>query len=203
MQEGYISLIEREIGFECCGVAATGQEALERIPEAEPDLVLIDIFIPGMSGLELIKHLHSLYPDLLLLVVSAHDEGLYAERALRAGARGYVMKETAASVTIEAIREVLKGNLYVSEDIRRTFLERYLGRSGDEPTSPIGQLTDRELETFTYIGHGMATRAIAERMHISPKTVETYRANIKSKLGVSTSAEMVQRAVLWVESQSQ
>ena len=201
MQEGYISLIDRESGLICCGVASSGPEALERIPEANPDLVLIDLFIPGMNGLELVKHLHSLYPDLLLLVISAHDEGLYAERVLRAGARGYVMKDAAASVTIEAVREVLGGNLFVSDDIRHTLLERYLGRGSDDG-SLMGQLTDREREAFTYIGHGLATRAIAERMHISPKTVETYRANIKQKLGVSTSAEMVQRAVLWVESQT-
>lgn len=200
MREGYASLIGREAGMEICGEAATGHEALERIPQASPDLVLIDISIPGINGIELIKRLQHQAPDLPLLVVSAHDETLYAERVFRAGAKGYVMKHEAASIVVRAINEVLAGELFASERIRNKFFHRYLGGTASAEGTPLEELSDRELEVFQYLGRGYSTREIAEAMLISPKTVETYRANIKNKLGVESSAELTRRAVLWVES---
>ena len=201
MREGYRSLLEREPDMDCCGEAGSGFEALDRIPEADPDLVLVDLLMPELSGLELLKQLSSLYPELPTLVVSAHDEALYAERALRAGAQGYLMKREVSKVVIEAIRTVLSGRRFLSEGVRDLFAQRYLGTDA-EPGSPLEQLTDRELEVFEHLGRGLTTREIAESMNISPKTVETYRSNIKQKLALDNISELIQRAVIWVDSET-
>ena len=186
-------------------VAAVGsaEEALEALsdPDAdlEVDLVVTDLSLPGMSGIELVKHVHALRPDMPVLVVSRHDEGVYAERALRAGARGYVSKLEADSVLVGAVRLVLAGGVHVSPDVQARLLGRSVGRMGDPTAGPTAVLSDRELEVFEATGRGAATREIAERMHLSVKTVESYRARIKEKLGLGSAAELMQHAVRWVE----
>ncbi|NNF02937.1 MAG: response regulator transcription factor, partial [Rhodothermales bacterium] len=164
-----------------------------------PDLVMVDISLPGMSGLELVKHLQAIKPELKILVVSRHDESLYAERAIRAGARGYVMKLEAGEVMVKAIRRIMNGGIYVSEEINERLLLGMI--SGHQPLkeSPLDLLSDRELEVFELTGRGSGTREIAEKLHLSVKTVESYRARIKSKLNLGSAAELMQHAVQWVE----
>jgi DNA-binding NarL/FixJ family response regulator len=152
-----------------------------------------------MSGLELIKHIHAIKPDVLTLVVSRHDEALYAERAIRAGARGYVMKLEAGQVIVKAIRRVLNGGVYVSEEINERLLMGLASGMDTVAKSPFDLLSDRELEVFELTGRGYGTRDIAERLHLSVKTVESYRARIKNKLNLSSAAELMQHAVQWVE----
>lgn len=199
MREGYRSLLEREPDLAVCGEAGDGLTALDAIETAAPDLVLVDLQIPGLSGLELIKRLRGQYDDLKQLVISAHDETLYAERVMRAGAHGYIMKHEAADLVIGAIRDVLDGRTYLSPQVRDLFAQRYIG-SDESAASLFDQLTDRELEVFEAFGRGLSTREVAERLHISPKTVETYRGNIKQKLGIEHTTELIHRAVVWVES---
>lgn len=202
VREGYLSILRRAPDLEVCGEAEDGLQALDAITETKPDIAVIDLSIPGINGLELIKQLQAIQPELQVLVVSAHDEAIYAERALRAGARGYIMKHRASRTIIEGIRQVLRGDLYLSEPLRASFLSRYLDRGDDETSSPLDHLTDRELETFQFIGQGLATKEIAAEMKVSPKTIDTYRAHLKDKLGTSSSAELLRMAVLWVETGS-
>lgn len=190
---------------EALGSAEEALAVLSGLPPggADIDLVVTDLSLPGMSGIELVKHVHALRPDLPVLVVSRHDEGVYAERALRAGARGYVSKLEADSVLVGAVRLVLTGGVHVSDDVQARLLGRSVGRSGDPTASPAAALSDRELEVFEAVGRGAPTRVIAERMHLSVKTVESYRARIKEKLGLSSGAELMQHAVRWVEESRQ
>ena len=160
----------------------------------------MDISLPGMSGLEFIKHAHALHPKMRMIVVSRHDEALYAERAIRAGARGYVMKLEADTIIVDAIRRVLEGRIYVSPEINERLLLGMLSGRDAMQRSPLEILSDRELEVFELTGRGVSTREIAERLHLSIKTVESYRARIKSKLDLSSATELLQQAVQWVES---
>lgn len=204
MRKGYQFLLAQEPDLEVCGEAGTALEALERIAEARPDLVVVDITLGGMSGLELVKHLQAQWPELPTLVVSTHDEALYGERALLAGARGYIMKNEVDTAVVEAIRRVLRGGFYLSEAMSTQILTRFQ-RQGSLPAAgdanPIRRLTDRELEVFERIGQGLTTQQIAEALLISPKTVESHRGRIKEKLAVATTTMLVQRATLWVERQ--
>jgi DNA-binding NarL/FixJ family response regulator len=201
MRWGYIALINQEQDLHVCGEAGTALEALELIPEADPDLAIVDISLEGMNGIELTKHLQTQYPDLPVLIVSMHDESLYGERALRAGARGYIMKKEARTKIVEAIRRILGGSFYLSEEMSTKILLQYQGRRFDEERSSIERLSDRELEVFELLGRGYATREIAEALLISPKTVESHKNRIKVKLAVETAAQLVQHAVQWVQTQ--
>jgi len=198
MRKGYQFLIDQEPDLVVCGEAGTALEALEKVSEEHPDLMLVDISLGGMSGLELIKKVHAQYPELATLVVSTHDESLYGERALRAGARGYVMKSEADGVIVEAIRRVLHGGYYVSERMSDKILRQFQqqGTSLVAETS-VQQLSDRELEVFELMGQGMTTQEIAEALVISPKTVESHRGRIKAKLAIETTTELMRRATLW------
>ncbi len=198
VREGFVRMIERAAGLELAGQAANAAEALDRIGAAEADLALIDVALPGMSGVELIKHLQAHHPEVLLLVISSHDEVLYAERVMRSGARGYVMKSESVEVLVQAIYEVLEGRRFVSKTMQSRMLRQFVGKDEDE-SSPIERLSDRELEVFRHIGTGLATREIAETMDISIKTVETYRANIKQKLDLDDAYQLMRHAVVWVE----
>ncbi|MEM8600568.1 MAG: response regulator transcription factor [Bacteroidota bacterium] len=202
LRKGLALTLNAEPDLEVVGQAASAEEALEAFSTLDPDVVLIDISLPGMSGLELLKHLLALKPDLLTLVVSRHDEALYAERAVRAGAKGYVMKVEAADEIVQAVRHVLRGGIYMSEDLKdRLLFGAAVGRKAPMQ-SPLEVLSDRELEVFEMTGRGLPTREIAERLHLSVKTVESYRARIKTKLSLDSGTELMQHAVRWVESES-
>ena len=200
MQEGYARLINREADVELCGRADSGVEALHAIPEAFPDLAVVDLSIPGMNGLDLLKQLRVSAPQVRCLVVTAHSEALYAERAIRAGAHGFLNKDAPPSEILVAIRTVLGGERYLSPALR----DRLDGQSSDSdsrvPENALEVLTDRELEVFRHFGLGCSTSQTAEALFISPKTVETHRENIKRKLGLDRANEVIQRATLWVES---
>ncbi|MEX1055611.1 MAG: response regulator transcription factor [Rhodothermales bacterium] len=202
MRWGYIALINQEMDLEVCGEAGTALDALEKIAATKPDLAIIDISLDGMNGIELTKHLQALQPELPVLIVSMHDESLYGERALRAGAKGYIMKREARTRIVEAIRRVLNGSFYLSDEMSTKILLQYQGRRMDEESSSIERLSDRELEVFELFGRGFSTREIAESLLISPKTVESHRNRIKTKLAVDSTSELLQRAVQWVQMES-
>lgn len=200
MRRGYASLIGREPDLEICGEAGSAVEALSTIGNCSPDLAIIDISLGGMNGLELIKQLQAQRPQLLILVVSMHDESLYAERVLAAGAKGYIMKSVVDRTVIDAIRRILTGGYFVSEKMSSRFLSQLGGRrAAASPRMLVANLSDRELEVFELLGHGRTTAEIASALMISPKTVETHRARIKEKLGVATGRELLLYAVRWVE----
>jgi len=199
--EGLRELIEHEQDLVICGGVQEAEKALGAISKLKPDLVLVDISLPGKSGLELIKDIKARHPQLPILVLSMHDEKVYAERALRAGAAGYVMKAEATEKVVEAIHKVLGGEVYVSDAVAATMVRKFVGLRSDAAVSPIEQLSDRELEVFQLIGHGLPSREIAKKLHLSVKTIETYRDHIKRKLGLKDATELLQYAIQWVQSQ--
>ena len=199
MRKGLALALNAEIDLTVCGQVANAEEALGALEELDPDLAIVDISLPGMSGLELIKHMQALRPEMRTLVVSRHDEALYAERAIRAGARGYVMKLEAGEMIVKAVRRVLGGGIYVSEEINERLLLALAAGRPKMAESPLELLSDRELEVFELTGRGRGTREIAERLYLSVKTVESYRARIKDKLNLKSAAELMQHAVQWVE----
>ena len=199
LRQGIAMTIEAEADFEVVGQASDAEEALARFDALAPDLVITDISLPGMNGLELLKHLLTLYPDLPVLVVSRHDEELYAERAVRAGARGYVSKLAAGDQIVTAIRRVLRGGIHLSEDLKDRLLFGAASGVKDATQTPLEVLSDRELEVFEMTGRGIPTREISERLHLSVKTVESYRSRIKTKLGLTNGTELMKHAVAWVE----
>lgn len=203
MRKGLALTLNAETDLEVVAQSESAEEALDAFEKTMPDLVIVDISLPGMSGLELIKHLLALKPDVAVLVVSRHDEALYAERAIRAGARGYVMKLEAGEVIVKAVRRVLAGGVYVSEEINERLLVGMATGRSSMTESPLEVLSDRELEVFELTGRGLGTRDIAERLHLSVKTVESYRARIKNKLNLNTATELMQHAVQWVESEGE
>ncbi len=199
MRHGLAQLIKMEPGLEVCGEAGTAAEGVAQVERLKPDLVVIDLTLPDKNGLELLKDLRSLHPSIHCLVLSMHDEGLYAERALRAGARGYIMKEAAAENLITAIQRVRAGGIYVSEMIASRMLEQVSGQRGKQGAAGIETLTDRELEVLAMIGNGTPTKNIAEKLKISTRTVEAHRAHIKEKLNLTDGPALVRYAVQWVE----
>lgn len=203
MRRGYRALINGEMDLEVCGEAETAAEAFSNIPRTAPDLVIADISLEGMNGIEFIKRLHTEYPEIEVLVVSMHDESLYAERALHAGAAGYLMKNEAESRVIPAIRRVLNGRYAVSDRIEDQIMLQFAGQKSLEEAADsheaLGQLSDRELEVFELHGRGLSTREMAAALDISPKTVATHRGRIKTKLAILSTPELVRRAVLWIE----
>ncbi len=201
-REGLAQLIGNQPDLEVCGEAGDAFEALEKIGLLKPDLVLSDITQPGKNGLELIKDIHSMHPGVMVLVISMHDEALYVERVLRAGGRGYVMKQEGGKKIAEAIRQVLEGRIHVSEKMSAKILEVFSGHRTELGASPVEKLTDREFEVFQLIGQGIETKRMADKLHLSPKTVEVHRANIKAKLKLTSMSELIRYAVRWVESQN-
>ncbi len=201
MRKGLLQLVEDERDLAVCAEADTAGEAMNLIGRHKPDLVLADITLPDKSGLELIKDLQALHPGLPVLVISMHDETLYAERVLRAGGRGYIMKQAGGEKMLEAIRRVLGGQFYVSEAMSAKIFEGLSGRRAQAGGSPMQKLTDREFEIFQLIGQGRGTREIAQQLHLSAKTVEVHRLHIKEKLDLKTASELIRQAVRWVETQ--
>ena len=202
MRQGLAALINNEKDLAVCREAESAAQAMEAIASAKPDLVIADITLPDKSGLELIKDTLALHPGLRILVVSMHDESLYAERVLRAGGRGYIMKQEGGRRLMEGIRQVLAGQIYVSEKMSKRILEIFSGRRDSSGGSPVEKLTDREFEVFQLIGGGKTTREIADRLRLSVKTVEVHRLHIKKKLGINTAAGLIRFAVRWVEARS-
>jgi DNA-binding NarL/FixJ family response regulator len=195
MREGVARWIQRAPELEVCGQAESAAEALSLVAKLKPDLVLVDISLPGSNGLELIKDLAALQPGLPVVVLSMHDESLYAGRALRAGARGYIMKRAGGDRVVEAIREVLQGRIAVSPQMATHLLEEYSGRKSRSGRTTLPNLTDREFEIFQLFGEAKSNREIAEQLHLSPKTVETHRMNLTRKLKVKTPAELLRLAL--------
>jgi len=203
MRMGLAHLIGRQEDLMVCGEAGNPAEALQFLAANPADLVLSDITMPGRSGIEFIKDLQALHPKLPVLVISMHDETVYAERVLRAGARGYIMKEAGGDNLLLAIRQVLAGGVHVSAQVSARIVEAASGRRPRGSDSPIGKLSDREFEVFQLIGQGCNTHDIAAKLGLSSKTVDVHRANIKGKLGLPDMTALVRHAVRWVESQSQ
>lgn len=204
IREGLAAQLATDANLILCGEADDVVEAVSRIAAAEPDLVIVDISLKSGNGIDLVKRLKAKDPGLIILVWSMYPENLYAERALRAGARGYVNKCQSASQIMEAVHAVLDGRTYLSPEMSERLLGRMIGQTPDEAGQAwIEKLTDRELEAFELLGQGLTTQQIAMRMHVSHKTVETYRARIKEKLGLTNAVELVQHAVQWVMGKAQ
>jgi len=200
VREWLTQLIQRESDLTVCGEAEDVQEAVTKIEACKPDIVIADISLKTTHGLELVKDLQSRMPSLPVLVLSMHDESLYAERVLRAGAKGYITKQEATKKILFAIRQVLSGQIYVSEKMATRMLHKLVLGRNQEQTSPVERLTDRELEVFQLIGRGQGTRKIAEELHLGIKTVESYRARIKEKLKLEDGTQLLQQAIQWVHS---
>lgn len=200
LRMGLSEALAREPGLCVCGALATAEEALTSIEKLRPDVVLADLNLPGKSGLELVKDLAVLHPGLPVLVLSMHDEEIYAERCLRAGARGYVMKSEGSEKLAGAIHTVLAGDIHVSAKTSARIVSAITGKKNGGYQSPVTLLTDREFEVFQWIGRGKSTEDIAKLLHIGAKTVETHRMHIKTKLGMATSAELTAYAARWVAS---
>jgi DNA-binding NarL/FixJ family response regulator len=201
MRDGLVQLIGKEADLAVCGEAEDAAEAAKQIENLAPDLAIVDITLRTGNGLELIKDLQIRAPRTDVLVISMHDESLYAERVLRAGGRGYVMKQEGGKKLMEAIRQVLSGQTYISPKISAKIVDAFSGRrSGD--VSPVETLTDREFQVFQLIGAGLSTKDIGAKLNVSAKTVEVHRVNIKQKLNIGTAAELIRFAVRWIESQA-
>ena len=197
VRSGFRQLFESENDMNVCCEAATMKEALQLIKHCKPNLAIIDLSLPDGNGLELIKRVHTQYPDILILVSSMHDEDLFAERVLKAGAKGYINKQEAGEQVIVAARQVLDGKIYLSSHMAERLLLEQEGNPHAPVLSPVEHLSNRELEVFELIGHGMTTCEIADKLNISVKTIETHRANIKTKMGLSSAGELTRSAVQW------
>jgi DNA-binding NarL/FixJ family response regulator len=202
VRHGLALLLARHRDLVVCGEAGTYEEAVARVRELRPDIALIDISLKDRSGLDLIRELLPAHPELKMLVLSMHDEQDYAEKALRAGAQGYVMKEEADAMVVEAIRQVLHGEVFVSPPVSSRLLRHHTQQEpggAERPQTGIESLTERELQIFRFLGQGLTSRKIAEQLNLSARTVEVHRANIKRKLQCEDAAQLLREAVRWVE----
>ena len=197
MRQGLALLINQQQDMQVCGEAEEAQAAMQAIAQQRPDIMILDISLNGPDGLELLKSIRAVAPDLPVLILSMHDEAIYAERALRARANGYIMKQEATEKVLVAVRRILNGEIYLSDRMSNKMLQQYIGGGPPMIQSRIASLSDRELEVFRLIGEGRATREIAEELHLSVKTVETYQAHIKEKLALRTGRELIQHAIQW------
>ena len=202
LRQGITQLINQEKDLQVCGEADDPGKAMSAIEATNPDVVILDISLKGASGIELLKNVKVRFPRLLVLILSMHDESVYAQRALRAGAAGYIMKQEATEKVLVALRRILNGEVYLSEELGTRMLNRLVGGRSSLSGSPIEELSDRELEIFGLIGQGHGTRPIAEKLHLSVKTVESHRAHIKEKLNLKNATELVHHAIQWVQSET-
>ena len=197
VRERLAEVINRETDLVVCAEAEDRHQAIEAISARQPGLVIVDITLKNSDGVELIKDIHSRWPGLLVLVVSMHDESLYAERVLRAGARGYITKQEATRSILQAIRRVLEGQIFLSEAIASQILGRMTTARPGEVLGPVESLADRELQVFELTGRGLNTRQIAQQLHIGVKTVETYRHRIREKLNLQHPTDLLRSAIAW------
>jgi DNA-binding NarL/FixJ family response regulator len=197
VRQGLALMINGEPDLVVCGEAEEAGSALEAVARQRPDVVVLDLSLQGPDGIDVLKTIRTTQPDLPVLILSMHDESIYAERALRAGANGYIMKQEATENVLVALRRILRRELHVSERVANRLLKHYVGGApkGAEPT--VASLSDRELEVFRLMGAGQGTREIAEVLHLSVKTVESYQAHIKEKLSLRSSRELIKRAIEW------
>jgi DNA-binding NarL/FixJ family response regulator len=201
LRKGVGQLIDQEKDLSVVGEAEDAQKAITAIEDTKPDIALIDITLNGASGIELLKNVKSRFPKLKMLVLSMHDESVYAHRALRAGASGYIMKQEGSEKVLTAMRKVLRGEVYLSERLGDRMLHTLVNGRTSLTSSPVEELSDRELEVFNLIGQGHGTRPIAEKLHLSIKTIESHRAHIKEKLNLQNATELVHHAIQWVQSE--
>jgi DNA-binding NarL/FixJ family response regulator len=199
VREGLGARINREADFTLCGTARNGAETMEAIARLNPDIVVMDLGLPRGHGLELMQDIHAQYPRLPVLIFSMHEESVYAERALRAGARGYLMKHELPERLLEGMRTILHGGYALSREASDRLLSVFGGPVNRQSESPVAGLGNRELEVFQFIGQGKGTREIASLLNLSVKTVETYRERLKKKLNLSSGPDLARQAVLWVE----
>jgi DNA-binding NarL/FixJ family response regulator len=201
LRKGVGQLIDQERDLVVVGEAEDAHKAITAVETTRPDVALIDISLSGTSGIELLKNLNVRFPKLKMLVLSMHDESVYAHRALRAGASGYIMKQEGPEKVLTALRKVLRGEVYLSEHLGNRLLHTLVNGHARLPSSPVEELSDRELEVFSLIGQGHGTRPIAEKLHLSIKTIESHRAHIKEKLNLQNATELVHHAIQWVQSE--
>ena len=197
LRQGLAMLINQQQDMQVCGEAEEAHVAMQFIAQKKPDIMILDISLKGPDGLDLLKTIRAAHPDLPVLILSMHDEAIYAERALRARANGYIMKQEATEKGLVALRRILSGDVYLSDNMSRKMLQQYIDGAPSLLQSRIATLSDRELEVFRRIGEGRATREIADDLHLSIKTVETYQAHIKEKLSLRSGRELVQHAIQW------
>lgn len=197
VRQGLALLIDREPDLCVCGEAESAHSAFHAIATLLPDLVVLDISLSGPDGLDLLKEIRMKTANLPVLILSMHDESIYAERAMRAGANGYIMKQEATEKVLVAIRRILQGEVYLSDRLTTTMVQQYVRGASTGKSSPLLNLTDRELEVFRLIGEGHGTRQIADELHLSVKTIESYQAHIKEKLALRNARELVQHAIEW------
>lgn len=195
VQQALADMLNHEGDLEVCGTAKHPVTALEQIEKLAPDLVILDLALPGANGIELLKDIRVRRPRQMVLMLSMHDESLYAFRALRAGASGYIMKAEATEKLLHAVRQILQGGVYLSERMQKRVLGRVGGSNEDDWKEPLDQLSDRELEVLRLLGQAFGTRQIANALHLSVKTIESHRAHLKEKLGLKTGADLVQYAI--------
>ncbi len=200
VRDGLTTIINHQRDLNVCGGADDAHQALKAISELKPDIVVVDISLKNSDGIELTKSIKAKYPKLRVLVLSVHDESIYAERALRAGARAYLMKEVVSENIVKAIRSVLKGEIYVSDTISKKFLHKIAGDKAATTKTPIENLSDREFEIFRLIGVGYKASQMAKRLHLSVKTIETYRGRLKEKLNITDASKLLRYAIKWVSS---
>jgi len=197
VRQGLALLIDREGDLSVCGEADGAHSAFHAIETLRPDMVVLDISLSGPDGLDVLKEIRMKTASLPVLILSMHDESIYAERAMRAGANGYIMKQEATEKVLVAIRRILQGEVYLSDRLTNTMLQQYVRGVSPTKMSPLVSLTDRELEVFRLIGEGHGTRQIADELHLSVKTIESYQAHIKEKLALRNARELVQHAIEW------
>ncbi len=201
-RKGLAEILNSQKNMLVCGEAEDAIQALDGIKETKPDFIIVDVSLKDSSGIELIKDIRLRHPNVLILTLSMHDETIYAERALRSGAKGYLMKQEAPETVVKAVYHILNGNIYVSDRIATRMFNKLIDGQANSENSPVDLLTDRELEVFQLIGHGLGTRQIAQKLHVSVKTIENHRAHIKEKLNLNSAIELVQHATLWVQQES-
>ena len=202
VRQGLSQIINNEADMEICGEAEDAPQAMKGVGPANPDVIIVDISLRGNNGLELIKNLKAIHENIRILVFSMHDESIYAQRALRAGAKAFVMKKESPTKVVEAIRRIITGEIYVSPSVADQVLHQIVnGPNNATSTSPIDRLTDRELEVVQLIGRGLSSREVAESLNLSVKTIESHRAHVKEKLSLRNATELVQFSVQWVDRQ--